>query len=125
MKTKTLILIILMFAATLWADVSKTGTTAGKFLNIGMGPRTVAMGGAYSFSTDDPGAVYWNPAGIGRISRPMGLFSQTSWIADVNLNFITMAMPTGDAGVFSASVTAVTMPDMLETTEFQPEGMER
>ncbi len=122
MKTKAFILTILILAATLWADVSKTGTTAGKFLNIGVGPRTVAMGGAFAFSMDDPGAVYWNPAGIGRISRPMGLFSQTNWIADVNLNFITMAMPLGDAGVFSASVTAVTMPDMLETTEYQPEG---
>ncbi len=122
MKQIHAIILILASVSLAVSGVTKTGTTAAKFLNMSVGPRTVAMGGAYAYSKDDPGAVYWNPAGIGSLTRVMGLFTQTRWIADINLNFITLAVPLNNAGVIAASVTAVTMPDMEETTEYFPEG---
>ncbi|RMH66243.1 MAG: hypothetical protein D6677_00625 [Calditrichaeota bacterium] len=122
MKNMRLFTLLMLSVTMLDAGVTKTGTTAAKFLNLGVGPRTVAMGGAYAFSENDPGAVYWNPAGIGSLTRSMGLFTQTRWIADINLNFMTLAIPMAYLGVVAASVTAVTMPDMKETTEYYPEG---
>ena len=43
-------------------DVSKVGTTAADFLNIDVGPRAMAMGGAFVGAADDASAMYWNPA---------------------------------------------------------------
>ena len=45
-------------------DVSKTGTSAASFLEIGVGGRANGMGGAYSSLASDVSALYWNPAGL-------------------------------------------------------------
>ena len=47
---------------------SKVGTTIANFLKIGVGPRAVAMGSAFSAVANDASAVYWNPAGIISVS---------------------------------------------------------
>jgi hypothetical protein len=38
---------------------------AGEFLEIGVGGRSVGMGGAFTAIADDPTAFYWNPCGLG------------------------------------------------------------
>ena len=108
---------------TLAGEVSKTGTTASKFLNIGVGPRAIAMGGAFSAIANDATAMYWNPAGVAGISQYEVVFSQTNWIADIDINYIGIVLPMGDNGVAGFSVTALTMDDMLITTELNPEGL--
>lgn len=45
------------------------GENAGAFLNIGVGARAMALGGAFSSSVDDGTAFYWNPAGLSLISK--------------------------------------------------------
>ena len=55
--------IILMGLSCIYA-VDKTGTTAAKFLSIGVGSKAVAMGGAFTSIADDATAMYWNPAGL-------------------------------------------------------------
>src|SRR3989339_1282058 len=39
------------------------------FLNSGAGVRAMGMGGAYVSISDDPSAVYWNPAGMAKVKR--------------------------------------------------------
>ncbi|MCP4117868.1 MAG: long-chain fatty acid transporter [Desulfobacteraceae bacterium] len=39
--------------------------------NYGTGSRATALGGAFSARADDPFAVYYNPAGLARIEKPM------------------------------------------------------
>ncbi|MCB0750171.1 MAG: hypothetical protein KDC52_01720, partial [Ignavibacteriae bacterium] len=56
---KYLILFAFLFQSIIFAQagVSKTGTTAAKFLSIGVGPRANAMGGAYSAVADDASSM--------------------------------------------------------------------
>ncbi|MFA6542771.1 MAG: UPF0164 family protein, partial [Bacteroidota bacterium] len=49
------------------SNVSKTGTTAGTFLEIPVGARAIALGSAYSGIADDASSLYWNPAGAARL----------------------------------------------------------
>ena len=102
--------------------VTKTGTTAAKFLSIGIGPRAISMGAAFSSVANDASAIYWNPAGIAYSDQFQGFFSNTALFAGISLNYIGLVLPAGDIGSFAASVTAVNYGSMQVTTENQPDG---
>ncbi|MDA0378244.1 MAG: hypothetical protein O2899_02035, partial [Bacteroidetes bacterium] len=48
--------------------ITKVGTTAAQFLKLGVGARAVAMGGSFVAESSDLSALYWNPAGLSKIS---------------------------------------------------------
>jgi len=50
-------------------NVSKVGTVAAPFLQIPVGARAVAMGGAFVSVANDATALYWNAAGIVELER--------------------------------------------------------
>jgi hypothetical protein len=102
--------------------VTKTGTTAAKFLSIGISPRANSMGGAFSSISDDASATYWNPAGVAYSNQLQGLFAYSSLFADISLNYFGFIVPAGDAGNFAVSVTALNYGELKVTTENQPEG---
>ena len=56
--------IMITFIFNLLFGVDKVGTTAAKFLSIGVGSNAVGMGGSYTSIADDATAMYWNPAGL-------------------------------------------------------------
>jgi hypothetical protein len=44
--------------------------TTNAFLDIGVGPRALGMGGAFCGISDDGSGFYWNPAGMSLLGRP-------------------------------------------------------
>ncbi len=104
-------------------SVSKVGTTAAKFLSIGVGARANAMGAAYSSVANDASAMYWNPAGIANLKKVQGIFTYTNMFADINLNYFGVVLPLGEAGNLGINVTALNIGDMEVTTEYYPEGI--
>ncbi|MCK7521824.1 MAG: hypothetical protein MZV64_31170 [Ignavibacteriales bacterium] len=52
----------LIFAISINAQTTKTGTTATQVLKFNVGPRAIGMGGAFTAVSDDITAMYWNPA---------------------------------------------------------------
>ncbi len=117
------ILTILLLPFSINAQkVTKTGTTAAKFLSIGIGPRANAMGGAFSSIANDASAIYWNPAGIAYSDQFQAIFTYSSMFADIKLNYVGVIIPAGDLGSFAASVTALNYGQLSVTTENQPEG---
>ena len=114
--------ILLIVQISVYAQVTKTGTTAAGFLGIDMGPRGTAMGGAYVSVANDVSAMYWNPAGIARINGFEASFTNTKWIADLSLNFAGAVLPLGDVGNIGINATFLTMDQIERTTISQPEG---
>lgn len=110
------------FVSNAQDGVSKTGTTAAKFLSIGIGAKANGMGGAYSSIADDATALYWNPAGISNINEYQTYFSHTTLFADINLNFVGFVIPAGVLGNIGLSVTMLDYGEMEVTTEFNPDG---
>jgi hypothetical protein len=104
------------------AGVTKTGTTAAKFLSMSIGPRAIGMGSAFTAISNDATAMYWNPAGLALLSENQFILSQTAMIADIRNNYIGLAIPMGETGTFGVNLTAVTMSDEEVTTEFSPNG---
>ncbi len=51
------------------AACAQAGDYAADFLRIGVGSRSMAMGGAYAAMANEPAMAYWNPAGMAMEQR--------------------------------------------------------
>ncbi|MBI2619559.1 MAG: PorV/PorQ family protein [Ignavibacteriales bacterium] len=116
--------LVVVMLATAPGQVTKTGTTAAKFLSIGIGARANGMGGAFSSVADDASALYWNPAGAASLSEYHAMVTYTSLFKDldINLNYLALVLPAGDFGNFGLSAVAIDYGKMDVTTELRPEG---
>lgn len=132
MKSKVLLLanILLLIAVhTVWpqetpfvSDVSKKGTTAASFLEIGVGGRALAMGSAFVALADDPTTIYWNVAGLAKLGQHGVSFTHNDWIADTKFDFIVASFKLGRYGTLGLSFTNFSVGDMQVRTVDEPEG---
>lgn len=103
-------------------NVSKVGTTAAPFLEIGVGSRAIGMGSAFSAVADDATAIYWNPAGLSRLPAGEAILIHTQWIADISFDFAALVIPIGASSAIGGSITSLTMGEMEVTTIADPDG---
>lgn len=119
------ILGILIVPASVFAaeEFEKVGTIGGQFLKIPVGARPVAMGSAYVSLADDANAVFWNPAGIARISKTVASIHHTQLPAELKLTAASYVFRIGFLpGTFAASARSLYMPAMAKRTVYRPEG---
>lgn len=67
--TKSLLLAAALLTSTASAINAQSRIYVNEYLNIGVGARALAMGGAQAASTADAYSVYWNPAGLVRMDN--------------------------------------------------------
>ncbi|MCA0389623.1 MAG: PorV/PorQ family protein [Bacteroidetes bacterium] len=115
-------LVILVSACSLMFGQTKVGSTAAPFLSIGIGPRAVGMGGAFTATANDITALYWNPAGVSRMGGSGAYFSHTKWFADINFNYAAAMLTLGDWGTVGGSVTLLDYGETEITTVKEPDG---
>lgn len=116
---------LLVFAPSTPASaqrVSKVGTTAGEFLQIGVGARAVALGGAFVAASNDASALYWNPAGLSNMLNGEVIATHSEWLADVNFDYVGVGLPFGSLGTVGVSLTMLNVPEMVVRTEDRQEG---
>ncbi|MCK4546345.1 MAG: PorV/PorQ family protein [Candidatus Eisenbacteria sp.] len=103
----------------------RVGTSAATFLEIGVGARGAAMGGAFVCIADDATSAQWNPAGLVRVRERQAIFSLVDWPADITYSHVCLAYPVaaldGTIGLQFGSLGA----EMKETTEYFPDGTGR
>jgi len=116
-------IILLLFWTMLCSvfAIDKTGTTAAKFLSIGIGSRPAGLGNAFVSIADDPTAMYWNPAGISRLSGHQVLVNHNNWFADISLDYSGAVIKLSDNAAFGASITMVSMEE-IEVTRYGNEN---
>ncbi len=103
-------------------NVSKAGTTAAGFLEIGVGSRAVAMGEAFTATADDATAAYWNPAGLAKVEKRNFALHHINWFTDVGIDNATLVFPLSGFGTLAASLTVLNMGEMEVRTVAEPEG---
>jgi hypothetical protein len=103
-------------------DVSKSGTSAAHFLEIGVGAAANGMGGAFVSVANDASALYWNAGGVANIQKYELLVVHTNWIADTKFDYAGLVVPMGNFGTLGFSFTSLSMDDMKVTTIDMPDG---
>jgi len=101
---------------------SKVATTAANFLQIGVGARGTALGGAASASGRDISSLYWNPALIAGINNSEIYFNNTQWFAGIDLNYGSALINLGDIGNFAVTFYSLATDQIEVTTEEYPDG---
>jgi hypothetical protein len=124
MKTKifTFIIAVSLVTINIFPQVSKVGTTAATFLEIGPGSVASGMGGAFVSVANDATTLYWNPAGIANFTKNEVAIFHENWIASTNFDYAALVIPLSDIGSLGLSVTSVSMADEIVRTVDMPEG---
>lgn len=112
---------VLLGAGTSFATVDKVGSSSALFLKIGMDPRGVAMGEAYSASVTGAPSVFSNPAGLAALAEKEIFLSDAEWIADIRLIGGAYGFKYKELGTFAFSVLTADYGDMPYVSEHESE----
>ena len=86
---KTILFLIIICLGVSPLLLAQTSSTGANFLKIGVGPRPVGLGSAFTGVGDDVYTLYWNPAGIGFIRRWELSAMYNNYFADMYYGAIT------------------------------------
>ncbi|MCK4304347.1 MAG: PorV/PorQ family protein [Candidatus Eisenbacteria sp.] len=104
-------------------EFEKVGTQGGQFLKIGIGARAAGMGAAFTSIADDASAVYWNPAGVARITRNVIALNHCDWAADISFSHAAYVFdPKYVPGMMAIHARSLYMPEQVVRTVYKPEG---
>ena len=118
---KKFILLFLIITPLLISQ-TKVGSTAAPFLNIGVGPRAIGMGGAFVATANDVTSLYWNPAGASRTETNEAMFTHLSWFAGIKYNWAGAMLYTEGIGTVGLNIGYLDYGDLEVTTLKEPEG---
>lgn len=100
----------------------RKGTNGAFELQIPVGARGTALGGALGSDVTGVEAIFYNPGGLGATTGTEALFTHTAYFADQKLNYAAVATKMGNFGVLGFSAKVLSIGDVIVTTEDQPEG---
>ena len=102
---------------------TRQGTRGANFLQIGVGARGNAMGGAVVSSVSGPSSWYWNPAGAGGVEGFSVHASRQNLYDDLDIthNYAGLALPLF-GNVVGVSFTQLSSGDIERTTPGNPFG---
>lgn len=125
MKKYFILILILLVSEFTLAQSPNLGASGAQFLQIPIGARAEAMGGAIIGLSDDASSVFWNPSGIVKVNNFQAFFSYIDWFNLFDVNAASLVYNAGDAGTFAASMLIFSTGKMEITTETEPNGTGR
>lgn len=91
------VLLLVALLPPLWPrklySAGSTGTSSADFLEIGVGSRPLGMGEAFTASTDDVNALYYNPAGLATLRYPVLSAMHQELILDSRFENLSASFP--------------------------------
>lgn len=124
MLLATALVAFLLFPTQANAAFAKVGTSGAQFLEIGVGCRGVAMGGAFVATADDASAAYWNPGALVRVPGTQFQFTGTKLYGDILYGNGIVTHEMAGVGTFALQFGLLSSGDMNYTTVTNPDGDE-
>ena len=122
MKKIISIILLILTAMMIVSAQTKVGTSAAPFLGIAVGPRGVALGGAYVAVANDASALYYNPGAISQPGYSQVLVSHTDWLVDTKFDWVGVMLNLGDGSALGVNVTQLNYGEEMLTTETNQNG---
>ncbi len=106
---------------------SRTGGSGMQFLKISPDARGMGLAGSAVAITNDPSAMFWNPAGITNVDtgKVNVMVSHTRYFGDMSSNFVGAVFKPGKLSYVGVQVFSMNYGQMDETTEFESKGTGR
>lgn len=128
LRARCFVLSVLLYAAlstqhaTLFAQDSKY---AGAFLEIPVGARALALGGAYTAIADDESAFHWNPSGVALVPHKLAGFMYSAEYgapgnALANFYHLGFTFPMKDV-TLAANWVRLSVGDLMHTPDYTDE----
>jgi hypothetical protein len=104
------LLIFIIIPCTLWAEDTKYG---GAFLELGIGPRALALGNAYVALAEDGSGFYWNPGAMAFITQMEASAMYANLFNSLeNHGYINFTLPVFGGVILSASWIRLAVDDI-------------
>jgi len=116
------VLILFLFVAGNSAELTKVGATSANFLQLALGARASALGGAYVAIAEGPYAIYWNPAGISHGRGFRMAYQNGALYAGLRQQALAMVYSVNEADNLGILINHLDIGEMEETTLEEPEG---
>jgi hypothetical protein len=124
--TRTAICLVLLACVALIANAAnkdRVGTAGAQELLIPVGARSLAMGGSSMVFATGAEAIYWNPAGLGRMTNSVdALISSMNYMADIGVVYGAVGVKAGDLGTLGFSIKSISFGSIPVTTTLFPDG---
>jgi hypothetical protein len=105
------------------ANKNRIGTAGAQELLIPVGGAGVAIGGSSGVFLTGIDALYYNPAGLGRMPGSFqATFSQMAYIADINVTYGAIGVKVGDFGNLGFTLKSIAFGSIPVTTVEFPDG---
>lgn len=115
MRSLPILALLLAFAAPVEAQ-TVARTYAGEFLQLGVGARSLALGGAGVAISTDATAGYWNPAGLNALQFPMAAaMHESRFSGTVQYDYGAVAVPLGPSSTAALSILHLGISDIKDT----------
>jgi outer membrane protein OmpA-like peptidoglycan-associated protein len=87
------------FFVPIFSFSQSVSTSGVQFLEVPGGVRGAGMGGMFTAVADDISTAYWNTAGLASLKNIEVSASEVSYFADLNFNFVGLALPLSPGSV--------------------------
>lgn len=123
-KLKSSLFFLILISTGLLAQVgnTKVGTTSANFIQMEIGARAIALGGAYVAVADDATALFWNSAGIGLVENGNAVYQFGSRYADIAHHYAGFVYGIGNDDKIGIMINYVDVGEMEITTLSEPDG---
>ena len=111
--------IVCVFFCILFFSLSAPAQHHGTFdfLRLDMNARASALNGSFVSMTNDPNMLFYNPASLVTLERPVGSASFVKHLLDVNAGSLSYAQSFSDLGTFAAGISFIDYGSFDETDE--------
>ncbi|MEZ4764452.1 MAG: PorV/PorQ family protein [Calditrichia bacterium] len=104
--------LILLATLLSFSPVFTQNNTGAQFLQMEIGSRAQALGGAYTAMGNSANGLYYNPGGMAFSTDRELMLYHAQWFSDITIENVTLVLPMNGKLTLASGISFLRMPDM-------------